>query len=72
MENIRVVLRIIGYCGLFIFVFQIVNLWLELFNPSQKFIYWSLGIGMGTLFILVLVDRLTNKDDSYYSKTVKK
>ena len=72
MENIRLGLRIIGYGGLLLFVVQIVNLWLELFEPSETLIYWTLGMGMGSLFILVLVDRLTNDEDRHYSKTVVK
>ena len=72
MEKIRLGLRIIGYGGLLLFVVQIVNLWLELFEPSQSLIYWTLGVGMGSLFILVLVDRLTNNEDRHYSKTVEK
>ena len=72
MENIRLGLRIIGYGGLLLFVVQIVNLWLELFEPSLTLIYWTLGMGMGSLFILVLVDRLTNDEDRHYSKTVVK
>ena len=31
-----------------------------------------MGMGMGSLFILVLVDRLTNDEDRHYSKTVEK
>ena len=72
MENIRLGLRIIGYGGLLLFVVQIVNLWLELFEPSETLIYWTLGMGMGSLFILVFVDRLTNDEDRHYSKTVVK
>ena len=72
MENIRLGLRIIGYGGLLLFVVQVVNLWLEMFKQSQKLIYWTLGVGMGSLFILVLVDRLTNDEDRHYSKTVEK
>ena len=55
-----------------LFVVQVVNLWLVLFKPSQTLIYWTLGVGMGSLFILVLVDRLTNDEDRHYSKTVEK
>tara|TARA_B100001971_G_scaffold138922_1_gene128374 strand:+ start:388 stop:606 length:219 start_codon:yes stop_codon:yes gene_type:complete len=72
MENIRLGLRIIGYGGLLLFVVQVINLWLELFKTSQTLIYWTLGVGMGSLFILVLVDRLTNDEDRHYSKTVEK
>ena len=72
MENIRLGLRIIGYGGLLLLVVQVVNLWLELFEPSQTFIHWTLGVGIGSLFILVLVDRLTNDEDRRYSKTVEK
>ena len=72
MENIRLGLRIIGYGGLLLFVVQVINLWLDLFKPSQTLIYWTLGVGMGSLFILVLVDRLTNDEDRHYSKTVVK
>ena len=72
MENICLGLRIIGYGGLILFVVQVVNLWLELFEPLQTLIYWTLGMGMGSLFILALVDRLTNDEDRHYSKTVVK
>ena len=72
MENICLGLRIIGYGGLIIFVVQVVNSWLELFEPSQTLIYWTLVMGMGSLFILVLMDRLTNDEDRHYSKTVVK
>ena len=72
MENIRLGLRIIGYGGLLLFVVQIVNLWLEIFEPSLTLIYWSLSLGMGSLLILVLVDRLTNDEDRHYSKTIEK
>ena len=72
MENIRLGLRIFGYGGLLLLVVQVVNLWLELFKPSESLIYWTLGVGMGSLFILVLVDRLTNEEDRHYSKTVEK
>ena len=72
MENIRLGLRIIGYGGLLIFIVQVVNSWLGLFEPSQTLIYWTMGMGMGSLFILVLVDRLTNDEDRHYSKTVVK
>ena len=72
MENIRLGLRIIGYGGLLLFVVQVINLWLELFKTSQTLIYWTLGVGMGSLFILVLVDRLTNDEDRHYSNTVEK
>ena len=72
MENICLGLRIIGYGGLILFVVQVVNSWLELFEPSQILFYWTLGIGMGSLFILVLVDRLNNDEDRHYSKTVVK
>ena len=72
MENICLGLRIIGYGGLILFVVQVVNSWLELFEPSQTLIYWTLGVGMSSLFLLVLVDRLTNDEDRHYSKTVEK
>ncbi len=72
MENICLGLRIIGYGGLILFVVQVVNSWLKLFEPSQTLIYWTLGMGMGSLFILVLVDRLNNDEDRHYSKTVVK
>ena len=72
MGNICLSLRIIGYGGLILFVVQVVNSCLKLFEPSQTLIYWTLGMGMGSLFILVLVDRLTNDEDRHYSKTVVK
>jgi hypothetical protein len=32
----------------------------------------SLYIGIGALFILVLIDRLVSKEDNYYEKNVEK
>ena len=32
----------------------------------------SLYIGIGVLFILVLIDRLMSKEDNYYEKNVEK
>ena len=72
MDTIRLLLRIIGYSGFGLFFIQILNLYLELFKHNIQFIKISFVIGIVSLFILVLVDRMTNKEDKYYAKNVEK
>ena len=72
MDRIRLLLRIIGYSGFGLFFIQILNLYLELFKHNVQFIKISFVTGIVSLFILVLVDRLMNKEDKYYAKHVEK
>jgi len=72
MDMIRLLLRIIGYAGFSLFFIQILNLYLELFKHNVQFIKISFITGIVSLFILVLVDRLINKEDKYYAKHVEK
>ena len=72
MDTIRLLLRIIGYSGFGFFFIQILNLYLELFKHNVQFIKISFFTGIVSLFILVLVDRLMNKEDKYYAKHVEK
>jgi len=72
MATIRLLLRIIGYSGFGFFFIQILNLYLELFKHNVQFIKISFVTGIVSLFILVLVDRLMNKEDKYYAKHVEK
>ena len=72
MDTIRLILRIIGYSGFGFFFIQILNLYLELFKHNVQLIKISFITGIVSLFILVLVDRLINKEDKYYAKHVEK
>ncbi|HIC36580.1 MAG TPA: hypothetical protein EYO80_02755 [Candidatus Marinimicrobia bacterium] len=72
MDTIRLILRIVGYSGFGLFFIQILNLWVDLFQPSFLWIQIALVTGVVSLFILVLVDRFTNEEDKYYSKNVEK
>ena len=72
MDTIRLILRIVGYSGFGLFFIQILNLWVNLFQPSFLWIQIALVTGVVSLFILVLVDRFTNEEDKYYSKNVEK
>ena len=72
MDTIRLILRIIGYSGFGFFFIQILNLNLELFKHNVQLIKISFITGIISLFILVLVDRLINKEDKYYAKHVEK
>ena len=72
MNQLKLILRIIGYTGFGCFFIQILNLYIELFKPSSKLIYATLFVSIVPLFILALVDRMANKEDKYYSKTVEK
>ena len=58
--------------GFSLFFIQILNLYLELFKHNVQFIKISFITGIVSLFILVLVDRLINKEDKYYAKHVEK
>jgi len=72
MDRIRLLLRIIGYAGFSLFFIQILNLYLEIFEHNVQYIKISFITGIVSLFILVLVDRLINKEDKYYAKHVEK
>jgi intracellular septation protein A len=72
MYTIRLLLRIIGYTGLGLFFIQILNLYIDIFKPSEFWIRYSFVTGIASLFILVLVDRFTNKEDKYYSNKIEK
>jgi len=63
MNTIRLLLRIVGYAGLGLFFIQILNLYVDIFQPSVLWIKTSFITGIASLFILVLVDRFTNKED---------
>ena len=72
MNTIRLLLRIVGYTGLGLFFIQILNLYVDIFQPSELWIKASFITGIASLFILVLVDRFTNKEDKYYSNKIEK
>ena len=72
MNTMRLLLRIVGYTGLGLFFIQILNLYVDLFKPSEFWIRISFVTGIASLFILVLVDRFTNKEDKYYSSKIEK
>jgi len=72
MYTIRLLLRIVGYTGLGLFFIQILNLYVDIFKPSEFWIRYSFVTGIASLFILVLVDRFTNKEDKYYSNKIEK
>ncbi len=72
MDKIKLVLRIIGYSGFGIFFLQIINLYVQLFEPSKSMFQISFIIGILFLFILVLIDKTTNQEDKYYSKNIER
>lgn len=72
MDNIKILLRIAGYSGFALFFIQILNLYIELFEPSETLFEISFVTGIGALFILVLLDKFTNKEDKFYSKNIEK
>jgi len=72
MNTFRLLLRIIGYTGLSFFFIQILNLYVDIFKPSEFWIRTSFVTGISSLFILVLFDRFTNKEDKYYSNKIEK
>jgi len=72
MELFRSILRVVGYLFLTIFSIQLLNIYFNWFVSNNFMIMPSLYIGIGALFILVLIDRLVSKEDNYYEKNVEK
>ena len=72
MELFRPILRVVGYLFLTIFTIQLLNIYFNWFVSNNFMIMPSLYIGIGALFILVLIDRLVSKEDKYYEKNVEK
>ena len=72
MELFRSILRIVGYLFLTIFTIQLLNIYFNWFVSNNFMFMPSLYIGIGALFILVLIDRLVSKEDNYYEKNVEK
>ena len=72
MELFRLILRVVGYLFLTIFTIQLLNIYFNWFVSNNFMIMPSLYIGIGALFILVLIDRLVSKEDNYYEKNVEK
>ena len=72
MELFRSILRVVGYLFLTIFTIQLLNIYFNWFVSNNFMFMPSLYIGIGALFILVLIDRLVSKEDYYYEKNVEK
>ncbi len=72
MELFRSILRVVGYLFLTIFTIQLLNIYFNWFVSNNFMFMPSLYIGIGALFILVLIDRLVSKEDNYYEKNVEK
>jgi uncharacterized membrane protein YuzA (DUF378 family) len=72
MNTIRLLLRIVGYAGFGLFFIQFLNLYVDIFQSSKLWIKTSFITGIASLFILVLFDRFTNKEDKYYSNKIDK
>ena len=72
MELFRLILRVVGYLFLTIFTIQLLNIYFNWFVSNNFMIMPSLYIGIGALFILVLIDRFVSKEDNYYEKNVEK
>ena len=72
MELFRSILRVVGYLFLAIFTIQLLNIYFNWFASNNFMFFPSLYIGIGALFILVLIDRLVSKEDNYYEKNVEK
>ena len=72
MELFRSILRVVGYLFLTIFTIQLLNIYFNWFVSNDFMFMPSLYIGIGALFILVLIDRLVSKEDNYYDKNVEK
>ena len=72
MELFRSILRVVGYLFLTIFTIQLLNIYFNWFVSNNFMFVPSLYIGIGDLFILVLIDRLVSKEDNYYEKNVEK
>ena len=72
MELFRSILRVVGYLFLTIFTIQLLNIYFNWFVSNNFMFMPSLYIGIGALFILVLIDRLVSKENNYYEKNVEK
>ena len=72
MKTIKQILRIVGFTGIGLFFLQILNLYIEIIYISTDWLRPSLVTGITSLFFLVLIDRITNKEDKFYSKNVEK
>ena len=72
MKTILTLLRIIGYVCLSLFGLQCINVFLEWYPNSPFWMNLCLFSGLILLFILVLIERFSNKEDNYYSKNVEK
>ena len=72
MELFRSILRVVGYLFLTIFTIQLLNIYFNWFVSNNFMFMPSLYIGIGALFILVLIDRLVSKEDNYHEKNVEK
>ena len=72
MELFRSILRVVGYLFLTIFTIQLLNIYFNWFVSNNFMFMPSLYIGIGALFILVVIDRLVSKEDNYYEKNVEK
>ena len=72
MVLFRSILRVVGYLFLTIFTIQLLNIYFNWFVSNNFMFMPSLYIGIGALFILVLIDRLVSKEDNYYEKNVEK
>jgi hypothetical protein len=72
MKTIKQILRIVGFTGIGLFFLQILNLYIEIIYISTDWLRLSLVTGITSLFFLVLIDRITNKEDKFYSKNVEK
>ena len=72
MENFRLILKVVGFLFLTIFTIQLLNIYFNWFVSDHVMFMPSLYIGVGALFILVLIDRLVSKEDNYYVKNVER
>ena len=72
MEILRLILRVIKYLFLAVFTIQVLNRYFGWFVTNETWFMPSLYLGLGALFMLVLIDRLISKEDRYYSKNVEK
>jgi hypothetical protein len=72
MKTVRQILKIVGFTGIGLCFLQILNLYIELIQISIYWLQFTLVVGITSLFLLVLIDRLTNEEDKHYSKNVEK
>jgi phosphate/sulfate permease len=72
MKTVRQILKIVGFTGIALCFLQILNLYVELIQISIYWLQFTLVVGITSLFLLVLIDRLTNEEDKHYSKNVEK